>query len=461
MDATQGSTGDDATAGGGTDSVGGDALPTGVDSSSSADAADATGGGGCTPVCAGKTCGNDGCGGVCGLCALKQACVQGKCTDKPGCVPECGGKSCGPDGCGASCGQCAAGHSCQGGACVKQGCQPLCDGKGCGDDGCGGVCGVCGNGMQCVQGTCKGEPACKPTCAGKGCGPDGCGGVCGTCKSDEVCQSGVCAKPAPVPCGDVSYQGCCSGKTLLFCDSGALKTLVCQSGKVCGWSASSAFYDCIPTAQCSGDCSEPSGKYPKVCGAKAKPKVVTIHITQAVIAPFKADRCQWDGLFCSAVSEAQAKKLSGAVGGLIGLAVGSSPWGAAAKTVIDFVALPAMKQLAKPDPFGGAQLFAGGKWSAETPLATLKNKDEDTFTPIWPGPPKPPGWSNVTFTPDVRVRLTVYDGDLKSHDPIGVAELSNKDLAAVLKSGKAQWLNTAPQTNNQLLLVQVSVVAAP
>jgi hypothetical protein len=56
-------------------------------------------------------------------------------------TPLCTGKQCGDDGCGGSCGTCAGGLACQAGACVA--CAPSCEGKACGDvDGCGGACDV-------------------------------------------------------------------------------------------------------------------------------------------------------------------------------------------------------------------------------------------------------------------------------------------------------------------------------
>jgi len=89
--------------------------------------------------------------------------------DAPGrdtspCVPACAGKACGDDGCGGVCGVCYDAQGavdaslCQAGAC----CAPQCSGKTCGDNGCGGVCGVCYNAQGavddslCVNGTCNG-----------------------------------------------------------------------------------------------------------------------------------------------------------------------------------------------------------------------------------------------------------------------------------------------------------------
>ncbi len=62
---------------------------------------------GCTPNCAGKECGFDGCQGTCGACPGDDVCVTGQC-----CTPDCQGKDCGTNGCGGSCGACGADHVC-------------------------------------------------------------------------------------------------------------------------------------------------------------------------------------------------------------------------------------------------------------------------------------------------------------------------------------------------------------
>jgi hypothetical protein len=75
--------------------------------------------------CAGKNCGSDGCGGSCGTCGgttptcnASQVCVcSGSSCSSLGsqyscngsscvCTPNCAGKNCGSDGCGGSCGSC-------------------------------------------------------------------------------------------------------------------------------------------------------------------------------------------------------------------------------------------------------------------------------------------------------------------------------------------------------------------
>ncbi len=47
-------------------------------------------GGRCTPTCLGKHCGDDGCGGSCGLCPAQHTCVDNKC--QADCDPGVGGR---------------------------------------------------------------------------------------------------------------------------------------------------------------------------------------------------------------------------------------------------------------------------------------------------------------------------------------------------------------------------------
>ena len=115
------------------------------------------------------------------------------CFDEQCCLPECAGKECGENGCGNLCGLCGCGRTCNDdGQCVFT----ACDGKECGNDLCGGLCGQCPEGQACHDGTC-----CTPECAGKECGSDGCGGDCGTCNDEDpttfdICQQYTCAHPS-------------------------------------------------------------------------------------------------------------------------------------------------------------------------------------------------------------------------------------------------------------------------
>ena len=75
----------------------------------------------CTPDCAGKQCGWDGCGKNCGECPMA---IEWNCSDQGQCVctGSCTDKACGTDGCNGTCGTCAAGKTCDlKGKCVAAG----------------------------------------------------------------------------------------------------------------------------------------------------------------------------------------------------------------------------------------------------------------------------------------------------------------------------------------------------
>jgi hypothetical protein len=125
----------------------------------------------------------------------------------PICVPVCVGKACGSDGCGGSCGECEEGSQCVGfGFCM---CIQQCVGKTCGPDGCGGTCGACDPGLDCnADGTCE----CIPDCSGKDCGGDGCGGSCGSCTGGLVCdqQDSICREEVTFDQVHPIYQSKCA-----------------------------------------------------------------------------------------------------------------------------------------------------------------------------------------------------------------------------------------------------------
>ncbi len=209
----------------------------------------------CAPQCAGRDCGDDGCGGTCGACDAAEACVEGVCRAQ--CQPQCDGRACGGDGCGGQCGRCEGDALCDDGACVEP-CRPACGGRVCGDDGCGGVCGQCAPDTFCnANGGC--DPVCVPHCDGRVCGDDGCGGRCGECDAQctadgrclheadcacpaaQVCFDGVCREPALL-CSEENPLGLCAGGQLCVAaacvDQGAAcsagnPTGVCPPGQMC------------------------------------------------------------------------------------------------------------------------------------------------------------------------------------------------------------------------------------
>jgi hypothetical protein len=206
----------------------------------------------CVPQCTGRSCGTDGCAGTCGTCGAEQKCTAGQTCEA--CMPNCGGKNCGTDGCGGKCGTCAVGQTCGGaGTCVA--CVPACAGKTCGDDGCGGTCGACDVAQGCTPaGTCA--ATCVPSCVDKTCGDNGCGGTCGKCGAGQGCSvAGVCETCTPVcqaeNCGDNGCLGSCKqclvgeGCSVTgacvdacdFCGDGGCKAFGFEGGaSLVGWS---------------------------------------------------------------------------------------------------------------------------------------------------------------------------------------------------------------------------------
>lgn len=214
----------------------------------SADPADSGSGGTtpCTPDCAGKQCGSDGCGGVCGMCGEGKTCNVGTFTCQ--CTKNCDGTTCGDDGCGGTCSCQNINDTCDQATKTCK-CLPDCDGKECGEDGCGGKCGSCGAGLFCDNGKCA-----ESKCGEKICGKDEAGIECGGCGSSERCSidqtqciacscegrecgydgcGNLCGNGG---CGD--GQGCNAEGKCVTCDFS-----LC-SGKVCGRIGSECNQEC-------------------------------------------------------------------------------------------------------------------------------------------------------------------------------------------------------------------------
>jgi hypothetical protein len=182
-------------------------------------------------------------------CRSNEACVDGTCK----CVPQCAGKTCGDDGCGGKCAPnaCPAGTSCQSGTCK---CVPQCAGKTCGDDGCGGRCepDSCPADTSCQSGTCK----CVPQCAGKTCGDDGCGGKCApnACPAGQSCSAaGKCASTCGnnvvdpgEDCDDGANaeSGACPHCQAAFCGDGYIRAGVEECEQNAGWGSTNCSPDC-------------------------------------------------------------------------------------------------------------------------------------------------------------------------------------------------------------------------
>jgi hypothetical protein len=139
----------------------------------------------------------------------------------PGCTRQCAGKSCGDDGCGGSCGPCVGGN-CPGGACICSTGRELCAGVCCGAGRvcCGGACGIP------LHGTCSGADSAD-------------------CCRDLECATTIvngsrntaCCTPDTTPCTD--HADCCSTN----CDASGTCT-TCQGRPCDGSNPCCALHDC-------------------------------------------------------------------------------------------------------------------------------------------------------------------------------------------------------------------------
>ncbi len=195
----------------------------------------------CTPMCDGKVCGDDGCGGSCGACLDGTECANGACVaggpkncdeahGLPGCchngdvfwfeggnlqggVGSCGDEDCGFDTTNGfyACGFSGADPSgtypldCFGTNPAPETCPTCsCDGKQCGNDGCGGSCGTCPDGVICsTTGQCL--PAGTLVCAI----PDGCTDS-DPCSCVSCVTDGSCSLDDDCICPDCAADGFCS-----------------------------------------------------------------------------------------------------------------------------------------------------------------------------------------------------------------------------------------------------------
>lgn len=175
----------------------------------------------CVPDCEGKECGDDGCGGLCGVCNAWQVCDAGGCLFNGGCQPSA------LPGCGdCSCQTCVC---LQDPYCCTSSWDAMCVTR------CETACGGCGQKNTCGDGQCSGTESCA------------------TCQSD----CGQC----PPACGQITSIGCCVGDNVLSCQAGALKVTTCDPEEMgpCGWSAEDGTY------ACGGEGADPSGQYSPEC----------------------------------------------------------------------------------------------------------------------------------------------------------------------------------------------------
>jgi hypothetical protein len=138
----------------------------------------------CRQCCADSDCtsGQHCCSGTCHQCCVDNDCPTGQTCQSGTCVvvctPNCAGKTCGDNGCGGSCGTCPDGQRCSNGQCVP--CPSTCSTNGdcCEGECCAGIC--CSEDQICDTGRCCSDFHCNTN-------NDCCSGLCCV---DVCCQAG-------------------------------------------------------------------------------------------------------------------------------------------------------------------------------------------------------------------------------------------------------------------------------
>ena len=74
----------------------------------------------------------------------------------------------------------------------------------------------------------------------------------------QVCSGG--AKLESTECGGMTFEGCCDGERLLFCEGGMLCARDCAGFPHCGWSETLGYYDCGTPGQ-----DDPTGLHSAKC----------------------------------------------------------------------------------------------------------------------------------------------------------------------------------------------------
>ncbi len=114
----------------------------------------------------------------------------------------------------------------------------------------------------------------SPGCGGCACEACVCQADAFCCQTawDDLCVGGCeqcgtnCGGGNPGGCGTISYEGCCDGQVVTYCEEGQLKTIDCNENPSCGWSSEYGYYDCG-----TGGGADPSGANPIVCGGGGNP----------------------------------------------------------------------------------------------------------------------------------------------------------------------------------------------
>lgn len=163
-----------------------------------------------------------------------------------------------------------------------------------------------------------------------------------------------------------------------------------------------------------------------------------VTIVSALIGPAKASGDVWDGTGGKLDHEA-VRLIAGAL-------AASNP-----ATAISMAMAPIIESgVEPPDVFGVAEVFTRYRTSQyKLP------KRNDTFSPSWAV-----DVSRVPLSADTRIRIKLTDSDDFGDDDVGVVEINADDLVRARDAARVYPIVVAEQSQNQILIINVSVRAA-
>lgn len=175
----------------------------------------------------------------------------------------------------------------------------------------------------------------------------------------------------------------------------------------------------------------------------AQKTLVTVTFEGAVIGPAKRDGKAWDSDVM--VSPSNIAAITTALG--------------APNSYNDVIAILSNAALAgfqAPDPFGDVWIDGPGIQRGMQPLATEAEYMKDTYTPTFS---RRPAWTGIPLDRDIRFTVQLTDSDLIYNDAIAPVSINMDDLKKALDAKQIYHVRVSDQSFNELLFVNISVVA--
>lgn len=182
------------------------------------------------------------------------------------------------------------------------------------------------------------------------------------------------------------------------------------------------------------------------------PETITIQFHSVSVLPVKPDGCQWDGLTCSKVSDAQLADMIRFASDIY--VSGSGYFTGMMADALAPMAADIMSQLSLPDPYAKTQLlFRDGTYTIETRTA---GTCQDTLLCTYPTIK----YTDVPYEEFDGLHVAVFDEDVLADDFIGSAKANRINIKYAYqhykKTGGTVWLEV-PFDDQGLIGIEISV----